>query len=470
MPTSLGIYESACAQKSKRTRRVRNSKVSIIYDIEIMSSDSDAFQSSFSLFSTPLPRLQQLSSLVAPPSQSGTNSRSAPRRLNSPKSEKSAGGFAIAAPPSSPPPTYAHVVQRQHSQDILEPASHSLAAVASAMSAGVQVAPQIARKIGPMIPSVSDPPFPICWPATESRLPSAVFDPILGAPHLSQSTFDHQSTDYKAPHLSTSFEFFGSDLWNPSPSKWGWSPWMPPDTSQHQQPLSFFGASAVNTLADSLIEPAVVLGSGDVLLPADALKQLMAASVSSKAGVTLSVQRVGSSLLVNTLSSQEDVSFDNIDSLSPFTLPNRDAMFCCLRCHLPKAICSCVDVSPRKSIGNGEFDTGTSACILKSIILMNPYFALTAHAQVLFRTQLMICRQLCKHYQRLSCLPQHMTTPHCHSVATWSGPKLKSQEMNSAVLCSCLRRAQEFFLLQIMLLLNRKRTSRVVAPAQTIHL
>ena len=87
---------------------------------------------------------------------------------------------------------------------------------------------------------------------------------------------------------------------------------MTPDSSSQQQPLSFFGASAVNTLADSLIEPAMVLGSGDVLLPADALKQLMAASVSSKAGVALSVQRVGSSLLVNTLSSQEGLSFDSI--------------------------------------------------------------------------------------------------------------------------------------------------------------
>ncbi len=125
-----------------------------------------------------------------------------------------------------------------------------------------------------------------------------------------------------------------------------------PDGSQQQQPLSFFGASAVNTLADSLIEPAMVLGSSDVLVPADALKQLMAASVSSRAGVALSVQRVGSSLLVNSLFSQEDVSFDSVDSLLPFSPQNRPAVSCCLRCDLPHAICSCSD-TPRKSIGNG---------------------------------------------------------------------------------------------------------------------
>jgi hypothetical protein len=323
-----------------------------------MSSDSDAFQSSFSLFSTPLPRLQQLSSLATPPSlQTDANPRSTPLRLNSPKS---VGGFAIAAPPSSPPPTYARVVQRHHSQDRLDSASPSLEAVASAMSAGVQLAPQIARRIGPMIiPSVSDPPFPICWPATEPRLPSSVFEPNLVESHTPQSSFDRHSACSVTPPLSTTFQFFGSELWNPNPSQWGWSPWMPPDSSQNQQPLSYFGASAVNTLADSLIEPAVVLGSGDVLVPADALKQLMAASVSSRAGVALSVQRVGSSLLVNTLSSQDDVSFESVDRLSPFFLPNRAAKPCCLRCHLPKAICSCAHVSPRKSIGNGMSKTVT---------------------------------------------------------------------------------------------------------------
>jgi hypothetical protein len=49
-------------------------------------------------------------------------------------------------------------------------------------------------------------------------------------------------------------------------------------------------------------------------------------------------------------------------------------MLCCLCCHLPKAICSCVDVSPRKSIGNGAYDTGTAAGTLESIILMRSYF------------------------------------------------------------------------------------------------
>jgi hypothetical protein len=177
----------------------------------------------------------------------------------------------------------------------------------------------------------------------------------LNSPHSSHVAFDQQSTYSKASQLSTSFEFFGSDLWNPNPSRLGWSPWITPDSSQQQQPISFFGASAVNTLADSLIEPAMVLGSGDVLVPADALKQLMAASVSSRAGVALSVQRVGSSLLVNSLFSQEDVSFDSIDSLSPFASLDRAAMPCCPHCHLPHAICSCADVAPRKSIGNGAF-------------------------------------------------------------------------------------------------------------------
>jgi hypothetical protein len=328
------------------------------FNVTEMSSKSDAYDSSFSFFSTPLPRLQQLSSHVTPPSQqSDASSRGDPLRLNS---SKSLGGFAIAAPPSPPPPTYARVVQRQQKKDRLEPASHSLEAVASAMSAGVQVAPQIAMRIGPMIPpTVPDSPFPICWPAPEPPLPSAAFGPILGALHATQSNFDQQSACCEAPHLSTSFEFFGSELWNPNPSQWGWSPWMPPDTSQHQQPLSYFGASAVNTLADSLIEPAVVLGCGDVLVPADALKQLMAASVSSRAEVALSVQRVGSSLLVNKLSSHEEVPFDSIDRLSPFFLPNRASKPCCLRCHLPQAICTCADVSPRKSIGNGTLRTQT---------------------------------------------------------------------------------------------------------------
>ena len=133
---------------------------------------------------------------------------------------------------------------------------------------------------------------------------------------------------------------------------------MTPDSSSQQQPLSFFGASAVNTLADSLIEPAMVLGSGDVLLPADALKQLKAASVSSKAGVALSGNRVGSSLLVKTLSSQEGLSFDSIAYLSSFSSSNRANMSCCLHCHLPMAICSCADVAPRKSIGNGASLSG----------------------------------------------------------------------------------------------------------------
>ncbi len=316
-----------------------------------MSSDSDAFQSSFSLFSTPLPRLQHLSSLVTPPSQSDVNSRGTPHRLNP---IKSIGGFAIAAPPSSPPPTYAHVVQRQHSPNVLEPVNHSLEAVASAMSAGLPVAPQIARQICPMIPpSYLCPPFPVLWPTAQPP-PSSELDPLI-APHLSHASFDQQSTYSKASQLSTSFEFFGSDLWNPNPSRSGWSPWITPDTSQQEQPFSFFGASAVNTLADSLIEPAMVLGSGDVLVPADALKQLMAASVSSRAGVALSVQRVGASLLVNSLFSQEDVSFDSIDALSPFTSLDRAAIPCCPHCHLPDAICSCADVMPRKSIGNGAF-------------------------------------------------------------------------------------------------------------------
>ena len=130
---------------------------------------------------------------------------------------------------------------------------------------------------------------------------------------------------------------------------------MTPDAASQQHPLSFFGASAASTLADSLIEPSMLLGSGDVLLPADALKQLMAASVSRNAGVALSVQRVGSSLLVSTLSSQEAVSFDSVNYLSPFNCPNRATMSCCMHCHLPMAICSCADVSPRKSIGNGSF-------------------------------------------------------------------------------------------------------------------
>jgi hypothetical protein len=181
----------------------------------------------------------------------------------------------------------------------------------------------------------------------------------LTTPHLSNSSFDQ--THSKAPQLSTSVEFYGSDLWNPNPSQLGWSPWMTPDSSQQQQPLSFFGASAMNTLADALIEPSMVLGCGDVLVPADALKQLMAASVSSRAGVALSVQRVGSSLLVNSLNSQDGVSFESIDSLSPFTPPNRTAIACCIRCHLPDAICSCGDVTPRKSIGNGTFPCSTYA-------------------------------------------------------------------------------------------------------------
>jgi hypothetical protein len=167
----------------------------------------------------------------------------------------------------------------------------------------------------------------------------------------------HQSNSPQGPQLSAYPDFFGSEMWNPNPSQWGWSPWMTPDAASQQHPLSFFGASAANTLADSLIEPSMLLGSGDVLLPADALKQLMAASVSSRAGVALSVQRVGSSLLVNTLSSQEAVSFDSVDYLSPFNCPNRATMSCCMHCHLPMAICSCADVSPRKSIGNGAFHT-----------------------------------------------------------------------------------------------------------------
>ena len=120
----------------------------------------------------------------------------------------------------------------------------------------------------------------------------------------------------------------------------------------------FFGTSAVNTLADSLIEPAMVMGSGDVLIPADALKQLKAASVSSKAGVALSGNRVGSSLLVKTLSSQEGLSFDSIAYLSSFSSSNRANMSCCLYCHLPIAICSCADVAPRTSIGNGASHSG----------------------------------------------------------------------------------------------------------------
>jgi hypothetical protein len=322
-----------------------------------MSSESDAFQSSFSLFSTPLPRLQQLSSLVTPPSQSDKNSRSIPRRLNAPKT---AGGFAIAAPPLNPPPSYAHVVQRQQLPDILNPANNSLQAVASAMSAGVPVAPQIARQISPIMPSsLPDPDFPNWWPDTEPPI-STAFDAPLSPPHVSREALDQHGAYSNATNLSTSSEFFGSDLWNPSPSQWGWSPWIAPDTSQQQPPLSFFGASAGTTLADSLIEPAMLLGSGDVLVPADALKQLMAASVSSRAGVALSVQRVGSSLLVNTLSSQDHVSFDNIDSLLPSNIPNRATVSCCLRCHLPMAICACTGGTPRKSIENGAFlDDGT---------------------------------------------------------------------------------------------------------------
>ena len=66
-----------------------------------MSSESDAFQSSFSLFSTPLPRLQQLSALVAPPSsQCGKTSVSVPRRLNAPSS---AGGLRYGGTASAPP-------------------------------------------------------------------------------------------------------------------------------------------------------------------------------------------------------------------------------------------------------------------------------------------------------------------------------------------------------------------------------
>ena len=130
-----------------------------------MSSEFDAFQSSFSVFSTPLPRLQQLSALVAPPSsQCGKTSVSVPRRLNAPSS---AGGFAIAAPPLPPPPSYAHVVQRQNVPNSLEPVDHSLQAVASAMSAGVPVAPQLARRIGLISPpSISDPPFANWWDAS----------------------------------------------------------------------------------------------------------------------------------------------------------------------------------------------------------------------------------------------------------------------------------------------------------------
>jgi hypothetical protein len=358
-----------------------------------MSSDSNAFQSSFSLFSTPLPRLQQLSSLVAPPSQSEANSRSAPRLIiNAPKS---AGGFAIAAPPSSAPPTYAHVVQRQHSPHGPEQPNHSLEAVASAISAGLPVAPQIARQICPIIPSsVMGPPFPVWYPTVEPTvMPTDLHS--LTTPHLSNSSFD-QSSHSKAPQLSTSVEFYGSDLWNPNPSQLGWNPWITPDSSQQQQPLSFFGASAMHTLADALIEPSMVLGCGDVLVPADALKQLMAASVSSRAGVALSVQRVGSSLLVNSLTSQDGVSFESIDSLSPFTPLNRTAIACCIRCHLPDAICSCGDVTPRKSIGNGTCPSGTQIPNNSIWIYICAQTSLTVLSQAVWTMCLMICRQLSK--------------------------------------------------------------------------
>jgi hypothetical protein len=195
---------------------------------------------------------------------------------------------------------------------------------------------------------------------------------------MSHAAFDQHSACAPNPDYPASFEFFGSEMWNPNPLHLGWGPWTTAVSPQQQQqqhqqqhPLSVFGASAVNTLADSLIEPATVLGSGDVLLPADALKQLMAASVSRKAGVALSVQRLGSSLLVNSLASQEGVRFDSVDALSPVNFSNRTTLSCCLRCRLPMAICSCA--APRKSIGNGgfRFRQLSILCIINSNVIVH---------------------------------------------------------------------------------------------------
>ncbi len=59
--------------------------------------------------------------------------------------------------------------------------------------------------------------------------------------------------------------------------------------------------------------------------------------------------------------------FESFDSLSPFTSPNLTAIACCIRCHLPDAICSCGDATSRKSIGNGTFPCSTYArTILKN--------------------------------------------------------------------------------------------------------